>query len=146
MGGPYQSGMETVLDTAREESGLQAELEEVRYVVMNGADDPKHNLNNFHLRLPGGWYRSLFAKRGLMDALPGDIGSYPSALHSQLFLENTVRHFFDSIDVALRAASVDINECEELLEREMTQELHQLILPAYENLRRTGYTHLDLTK
>lgn len=116
-------------------------------------------LNNFYMNLPdntyehGGYYRDLAVEVRNMDKSQledgADLDEEVKLGHSELFLNQKMRDFFDTVDKVLVEEGISIDEVKKLqkLGRKdfsKIKELYELVFPAYVRLRDMGYTHADL--
>lgn len=95
-------------------------------------------LNNFHGRLPGGFYRDIFDAEALHRP-------FRDSRASRKLRAMTPAQFFELIDRRIAELGLDVAVIQELLESR-SSEIYDYVYPLYFRLREDGFKHYpDLT-
>lgn len=114
-------------------------------------------LNNFILHVigVGGAYRknsivkenwNVPHKKILVNLSEGKERVFPDKGHSKVFLRQTPREFYETVDRALKETNADVAEIKRQIASRNADyiKVNQMLLPAYIRLRELGYNHLEL--
>ncbi|MBD3261769.1 MAG: hypothetical protein GF334_08925 [Candidatus Altiarchaeales archaeon] len=107
-------------------------------------------LGNFHLELLDvkGSRRDVAARQGFIDeTIRRQSTETQIKNHSDFYLSKTYRQFYDDCDRAVRESGQDIGEIRRLFEEDSIGnrgKMAELMLPAYIQLRKRGYSMQDL--
>ncbi len=119
--------------------------------------------NNFAFRLPNdeneGAYREVIKQQGNLDktykeTFPFNVFGEPDDFkgYSQLYINQTRREFFDTIDRVIKETGISVSRIKKLqglrnkpgIKKDSWQVLYKLVFPVYKKLREMGYTNADL--
>ncbi|MBS3119031.1 hypothetical protein J4417_05155 [Candidatus Woesearchaeota archaeon] len=94
-------------------------------------------LNNFHTRLPGGFYRGRSFDYFLDK-------KYTNENASKKLKGMTHAEFYKDIDTTIAELGLNPEQIERLVRSYSLTKLSEIVLPVYIRLREAGYNHQDL--
>ena len=117
-------------------------------------------LNNFHLQIfdTGGYRRSFQVvpqykeqfntphRKIVIETGKGSQRVYPDKSHSRVFLRQSPKEFFETVNRALKETGIDVNELKKLaISGDDRIALLHLLLPTFIKMREWGYKKRELT-
>jgi hypothetical protein len=108
-------------------------------------------IHNFLGHLPVGHHASVMQRTGRLDLLNSSrIPVEEHGRHSRVYLRQTPRQFYQTVEKAYRDAGLDPVKVMDFEKRSSSalpnelSEIYRYVLPAYIKLREWGYTHGEL--
>jgi hypothetical protein len=142
----------------------QAALDEIKEAKEKKGKDWTWLLNNFHLYLPNeksgkGYYEQSSADLDWLDKKPSEYDAEAQDDYSAIRYDQTDRDFFKTIDEVIDRLQIDRRKLQSLMDLlsepyndnpdrwgQAFDELIELYIPVYAELRSMGYDNRDLTK